>query len=327
VIFTANTAGVPGTIAATETSTSGTASFAHTVTASGPTSFDNAVNWSAGATVADSDTVYLDQSAGPVLYGLDQSAVEPTAVYVPMSFTGTIGLPETNEGGNYYEYRSKYLQLGPAALEIGAGDGTGSGRIKIDSTSDVCALKVLNTGSSLDALPALIWKGTNASNSLVMSGGSVGIGVFGGEAATLATVGVSGGTLYTGSGVTLSGALTMSGGQWQINSLVDGSLTMTGGAAVINGTAGVDQLTIRDGYCLYNTSGTLGGNTVIEGGGVLDMGTMPTSVTVSNAITLRGPNCQFIDPNGRASSVSFTLAGGATSAQIVTKRNASIAVT
>ncbi len=317
VVFTADVKGVPGTIAASRvTASSGAVSMSNTVAATGPNFANNALNWSGGTLPADTDVAWVENTDVPILYGLDQSAIELAALYIPMSFTGTIGLPDQNPNG-YPEYRQTYWQIGPAVLEVGDGAGTGSGRIRIDSTADVCALTVLNTGSPLDPdLPALLWKGTNASNTLAQVGGSVGVAVFGGETATLATVATTGGSLVTGSGVTLSGALVAAGGSWDINSLVDGSLTVNGATVTIDGTGAVDQLTMTGGSVTYNTSGTLGGSTVLSGPSTLDFGGNQRATTVSNPIDIQGNEAVLLDPFKRLGAVVVDLNGGATIAQL-----------
>lgn len=297
VYVTGRTAGVPFTMTVTEnTAGTGTATRAAVTACTGSNFFDDADNWDTGVVPADTDTIYFDNSDVSVLYGLDQSAIEPAAIYIDQSFTGDIGLPEVNAGGGYHEYRSQYLSLGPAVLKIGGGVGAGSGRVKINSTTDTCALTVYNSGASADGLPAVIWKGTEAANSLVMTGGSLGVAVFGGEAATLATINQSGGELTLGAGVTLSGALTKAGGATVFNSLIDGSLTQTGGDTVINGTGNVDQLTLRGGTVVYNTTGTLGGATVVGGAGVLDFSQNPVAKAVTNAIDGYGTAALILDP-------------------------------
>ena len=297
VHVTARTAGRPFTLTATEnTAGTGTATRAAVTAATGPNHWDNASNWDTAVLPADGDTVYIDNSSVSILYGLDQSAIEPAAMHIGMSFTGEIGLPEVNAEGGYHEYRSQYLTIGPVILKIGAGTGTGSGRLKINSGTDPCALTVLNSGSSADELPAIIWKGTDVTNALVQTGGDLGVAVFGGETAVIATVNMSGGSLVTGSGVTLSGALTHSGGSWEINSLVDTSMTQTAGNTVINGTGNVDQLTLRGGSVVYNTTGTLGGATIVSGDGVLDFSQNPVAKTVTNAIDGYGQAASILDP-------------------------------
>jgi trimeric autotransporter adhesin len=296
VHVTGRTAGKPFTMSVVEnTAGTGTSTEASVTAATGENWWDNTDNWDTGVLPADGDSVYID--AGPsILFGLDQSAIEPAAVYISLSFTGDIGLPEVNAEGGYHEYRSQYLSLGPAILQIGAGAGNGSGRIKINSTSDQVALTVFNSGTSADDLPAIIWKGTHASNALVQTGGDLGVAVFGGEVATLATINKSAGSLVCGTGTTLSGALVHAGGTLELNSLVDSSLTQTAGDTVINGTGNVDQLTLQGGSVTYNTTGTLGGATIVAGDGVLDFSQNPVAKTVTNAIDLFGTNSRILDP-------------------------------
>ncbi len=304
VHVTANTAGLPFTMTATEvTAGTGTATRAAVTAATGPNHWDNTANWEGGVLPADTDILYVDNTSVSILYGLDQSAIEPAAMYVGMSFTGEIGLPEINQAGGYHEYRSQYLSLGSVILQVGLGTGNGSGRIKINSTADACALTVFATGSSADNLPAMIWKGTAVTNALVQVGGSLGVAIFGSEVATIATVTKSGGNLLTGAGVTLSGALTQAGGSWTINSAVATSLTQTGGSTVIEGTGAVAQLTLQGGSVTYNTLGTLGGATGVAGNGVLDLGGNSVGVTVSAAMDLFGTSSFINDPNKRVAAL------------------------
>ena len=296
VTVTGDTKGRPFTMTATEnTAGSGTATQATATAATGPNHWNNALNWDTGSQPADGDTVYIDNSDVSILYGLDQSAIEPAATYIAMSFTGNIGLPEVNAEGGYAEYRSQYLSLGPLILQVGIGPGRGSGRIKINSTTDPCALTVIDTGSSADDLPAFLWKGTDSGNALVMRSGSAGVAVLGAETATFATFKVDGGSLRLRAGVTLSGALVVNDGAVQVNSLIDGSLTMTSGQVTIDGTGNVDQLTVRGGTCVYKTTGTLGGATVVSGNGVLDFEQDPSAKTVTNPIDIYGQACRVLD--------------------------------
>lgn len=308
VVYVTGPEGVPFTMTVTEsTAGDGTSTRALVTAATGLNHWDDANNWDTGVLPADGDTVYIDNSSVDILYGLDQSAIEPAALHIAQSFTGTIGLPEINEDGGYHEYRSTYLTIGAVVLQIGAGAGNGSGRIRINSGSDPCALTVFNSGSRLDDVPAVLWKGTDSTNTLVQVGGDVGVAVYGAETATLATVTKEDGDLLTGAGATLSGALVQNGGTWTVNSLIDGSLTMIGGSVEINGTANVDQLTVRGGVCTYNTTGTLGGATVVSNDGVLDFGSNPSAVSVTNPIDLHGTECRFLDPNKRCGSVVVDL--------------------
>lgn len=318
VTLTGREKGRPFTLTSTEaTAGDGTATLASVTAATGLNFFDNVDNWGGSAIPADADNVYFDHSEVSVLYGLSQAAIEPAAMYIAMSYTGDIGLPEVNAEGGYNEYRATYFRIGPAILQIGAGDGNGSGRIKIDSGDDVCAMTVLNSGTSADDLPAVIWKGTHASNTLTMRGGNVGVAVFGGETATLASFTVNGGDLTLGAGVTLSNALVVNEGAVRINSKVDGSLTVNGGAVVIDGTGDVDQLTIRGGGVVLNTNGTLGGNTIVSGDGVLDLSQDSRPLTaVTNPIEMYGTECRIIDPFKRLGNVVIDFNEGAQPSQV-----------
>jgi hypothetical protein len=83
------------------------------------------------------------------------------------------------------------------------------------------------------------------------------------------------------------------------NSAIGGVLTQTGGQTVIDGSGAVDQLTLQGGVCVYNTTGTLGGNTVVAGDGVFDFSQNPVTTQVTNAIDLYGTACRVLDPLGR----------------------------
>ncbi len=316
VLFTMNTAGIPLIMSASTDSGSGTVTLTNPTVASGPNFFNNALNWTTGSVPVSTDTIYYDNSSVPCLYGLDQSAVVPAAMYVALSYTGTIGLPEINQAGGYHEYRSTYLSLGPVILQIGTGAGNGSGRIKINTGSTVCALTVFASGSPADEKPAIICKGTHASNALVMSGGTLGVALFGAEVATLATVTKNAGDLTTGAGVTLSGALKNDGGTWVANSAIATSLTITNGTVTLNGTGAVAQLTIDGGTVVYNSTGTLGGATVVGGSGVLDFSGNSVATTITNPVDLFGQASFFIDPNKRTGAVVIDLNRGSTLAQV-----------
>lgn len=295
VLITMKNAGVPLGFSANKTSTSGTVTVTHPTAATGPRFWSNAGNWDNGVP-ADGDTIYLDGLDVPIEFDLDQSSVQPAALYIDLSFTGNIGLPEQNDAGGYPEYRDRYLKIGAAIVKLGRGSGNGSGLVRIDTGTDQCALTVYASGNPTGDLPAVLWKGTHASNALVQTGGDVGVAFLGGETATIATINKSGGSLVCGNGATLSGALTHSGGTLEVNSAITTSLTQYAGDSVINGTGAVAQLKVRGGTCAYNTTGTLGGNTVVSGAGVLDFSQNPVAKTVTNPIDLYGTACQVLDP-------------------------------
>jgi hypothetical protein len=125
-------------------------------------------------------------------------------------YSGTVGLSKLN-GLGYYEYRPLYLHIGLQAagaktLTIGTGSGSGSGKLQLDTDVDQVAIKVIESGGSSETgIPAILWKGTHASNSLNLIDGDVGVALYAGETATIAPLTMRGGNLELGAGATITG--------------------------------------------------------------------------------------------------------------------------
>ena len=259
-----------------------------------------------GSSTALGDDVVISDPTFPILYDLDQHAYTIKSFVMTARFEGsdtsrgTLGLPEINRNGNAYpEYRPQYLQIGitqSGKAKIGTGQGGGSGRVKIDLGSVAGTVEVHTTGSSGDGWPAVMLKGSSASNILSVLGGSAGIALMPGETANFSggvTLG-PGATVTTGTGVTLATVVNDSG-TLEINGAVGTSLTQNGGTTAIYGTGAVAQLSLSGGgYVNYSTTGTLGGNTTVDGS-VLDFGQDQSAKTVTNPITVRGGG-QVLDP-------------------------------
>lgn len=305
--LTADTAGKPFAATLSTNSASGTldgaaSSAGVAVTASsGPYDWSTARNWSGAAVPVNSDDVIIDHPEYPIKYGLDQSAVTLTSLTITAAFadTGQIGLPEVNEdGAAYFEYRDTYLKVSATTTRIGDGEGSGSGRIKLNYGSVQNLTHVRRTATGLDTdVPAVLLRGTHASNVFNVEGESeVGVALFGGETSTVATLRVQdGASVRCGSGVTL-GTIVVNNGTLEANSAVGTSLTITGGSATLNGTGAVAQLTVLGASVVYNTSGTLGGNTVVGDGGVIDFSQDPQAKTVTNPIDAFNSPTPVIDP-------------------------------
>jgi hypothetical protein len=293
------------------------------VTASGASLTGGAGTATPATTVAGStgDVVYLDNYDGDLKYGLAQSAVVLSQLHIPMSFTGVVGLPKTNEDSTPYpEYRDDYLAIGAQSLYVGAGPGQGSGRIKINTGTVQTACTVYDTGSPLEQdIEAFLWKGTHASNTLTVGGNaSVGVAIYGGETATIATLKVAeNAQVRCGSGVTLT-TVTVTGGDLVVNSSIGGTLLMEEGTGTvtIDGTGTAAQLTIKGGTLVYNSTGTISGNTVLTGNAVLDFSQGVGAVTVTNPIELYGPNCRIEDPYKRVASLVVDFNQGAGEGQV-----------
>ena len=128
-----------------------------------------------------------------------------------LRYTGTVGLPTHTDDDNR-EYRPLYLEIGATLVNIGVGQGTGSGRLKVDSGAQQTAVKVYDSGGSIDAeASAFVWKGTNAANTLQVLSGDVGVALLAAESASVASIIQRGGTLELGDGVTV-GSIDKTGG-------------------------------------------------------------------------------------------------------------------
>lgn len=257
VTFTADTAGTPFTFTKAVAGGTGTLGSITTTTANrSPEDAGDVLNWSAGTLPANTENVYIGASSVSLRWNLDAlAAVTATSLTIASDFTGTIGLPVTNTSGvSYNEYRQTYLQLSATTCTIGLGAGTGSGRIKLDFLAVQTATTILNSGTGLDSgLPAIILKGTHASNVLNVLAGSVGSAVFGGDLSTWATIrvaqantGATRGVLTLGAGCTLTtvsnqgGTISVRSAMTTYNQKVRGTLTVTGSGAIttINGFGG-----------------------------------------------------------------------------------------
>lgn len=318
--LTADTAGKPFTVTVATTEANGSAADAQTfgrsatIASSGPRHWDTAANWSGGSVPANSDDVHIDQG-GDILYGLDQSAVTLASLHIAQSWTGRLGLPRTNTDGsaNYPEYRSQFLAIGATSVAIGNGSGAGSGRIKLNTGSVQTTLTLRNSGSPLETgLAAVIWKGTHASNAVHVLKGSLDVAPFPGETATLVTLNVgyrdsvqSDSQVTLGTGVTLTdAAITQSGGSLTIQSATSGTATLS----VLDGVCTIQSgghvgLAVRGGTCVYNSTGTLGGNAIVSGPGHLDFSQDLQAKTVTNAIELYGEQARLSDPHKVVSSL------------------------
>lgn len=271
------------------------------VAPTGPNWWNEPENWSSGSNPANGDDVWFEHSEVDCLYGLDQlSAVTLASLHVAQSFTGKIGLPVHT--GLYYEYRPTYLAVDASSIVVGEGEGSGSGRIKLNTGAVQTNLVLLDGGTAEDgALPAVLWKGTHASNAARVFKGSLGVASLAGETATLSVlqVGTRGDVegdaeVFAGPGLTLT-TVEKSGGLLELSAAAT-TITQTAGELVFGGSGGVTNLAIRGGTCFYNSTGTLGGNPIVSGDGVLDFSQDLRTKTVTNPIEVHGDEARVRDP-------------------------------
>lgn len=295
VVITAATSGIPMTITTVEnTAGDGTCAITNTTVCTGPNFWNNANNWDTGSVPVNADTVYIDNSAVSIQYGLAQSAVTLTALHIGLNYTGEIGLPKTNTSGGYPEYRADYLAISATNLFIGRGTGLGSARIKIDLGSVAGTIEVFATGQSAESssLEALLIKGTSITG-LEVHDGSVGVAPFAAETSTITTLRVARGAVQTYLGATVTTA-NITDGQL-VMQLAPTTLNQNGGTCTINGTGGVTTANVRSGTLFYNSSGTITTLNLSEmGNGTFDCSgdISPRTITTTTAYA----GASFRDP-------------------------------
>lgn len=269
VIGTGGTTGAPFTVTA-----SGTVSWtvANSTAPSGPNWYSVADNWSTGAVPVDDDIVVFENSDVDCLYGLAQSSVTPEKIIVRSSYTGDIGLPRYNASGGYYEYRDTELTIGSVSdvgyewltIEMGEGDGSCTGLVRLNTSGKKTKLTVFNTASTSEiGVPAFQWRGTNVLNEVNVLKGSVGIGIYAGQTATVATLRLSyvqsretDANVIVGSEVTLTNVIK-SGGTAEIRCATS-SIENSGGELQIIGTGDQDRVIATSGSVFCSTTGIIG---------------------------------------------------------------------
>ncbi len=314
VVLTGVTKGKPFTVAASEnTAGTGTLSTSTTTAASGPYHFTGTANWSTGSVPVDSDDVVFSNNSGELRYALDQNSLSFASTKIFQSFTGKIGLLNTNADDpsyTYNEYRDKYLKIGATAdgvtnvVTIGQGEGNGSSRIKLDFNTGQATVTVHNTGQRSEdtAVPPLLMKGTNTSNSYDIRKGDVGIGYFIGDTANIATLRVSyvnsqesDVRLVCGPAVTFNNpTIIIDGGDVTLESATTGgTITLNGGTLTILGNAH-PSITINAGTCYYCGTGTI--TTLRVTGGTFDRTRDARSMTITNCELHEG--ARYLDDYG-----------------------------
>lgn len=297
VTLTAATPGKPFT--QTSSSTAGSLLTATATASAGPNHWGTAANWSTGSVPVDADDVIIGAGNVSILWDLDQSTIDLASFTVMAAYTGQIGNPDYAD--SYRQYRETYLKLGTATtVDIGLGDGPGSSLIRLHTGSNATTLRVWKMGSPTEAgLPALQLQGSHASNVLNAYSGTIGLAVNPGETAQFPTINAGYETsqssdvqIICGSGCTLGGTITQSGG------IVDATTATTtwsisGGDAILRGTATLTTLNLDGGTMTYRSSGTLT-TANVGSDGTLDFSRDLRSRTVTNCYASAG--ARVLDP-------------------------------
>jgi hypothetical protein len=277
--------------------------------------FATAANWSTGSAPIDADIVTFNGIATRGIDGSDQSAIEPARTDVYKSFLYTIGSSTTA------------LTLGSLIVNIGlpSDDGTspaGPSQVFLNNGTDpvVCTIHDARP-TGVSGFPCIVMEAVNASNTMLVKGGSVGTGLFTpGLAATWATITVNGPTanMTIGTNVTLTTLLIQDG-----TCLMQSSVTTIdhqGGDLETRGTGTATTIYAGGRSAKLGSTGTI---TTLRVSGVCNCvlsGSGLAARTISNAF-LSGTQCK-LDLRGTGTAITFTngidLKDGASAAQILT---------
>lgn len=139
--------------------------------------------------------------------GTHRVFVRSTGIKTRATWSGWAGTLRTNEN-RYVEYRPLYWSLGfvdNSRVTLGEGSGgSGSPLFRINSNDFPIILEVLATqGSKETTLPAVLWLGENAANTVELIDGELGIGVLRDETAELASLVVRSGECQLGGAVAI----------------------------------------------------------------------------------------------------------------------------
>lgn len=283
-------------------------------TPSGPNWASDADNWhnpaapSTPTTPQNGDTVIFRNSTVSMLYGLEEFTGDTwAAMEIEASYTGSIGLPTWNTSG-YWEYRPTSLLVGITSLVVGVGEGSGSPRLRFNMESVDSAIEVYRTGSSLNDLPAMCFKGSGTNSTLTVHRGSVGAAVEqAGDTATLASVTMGylesqdrDAEVWLGDGVGTVASVTKSGGILHVYDVPITALVQTGGEVDVDGNETIAAATIYTGDLIYYGDGTITSLTVGAAGSV-DFSRAQQARTVTSCSLYAGAKIE--DPHG---SVTWT---------------------
>lgn len=314
VILTADTAGVefPAITVSENTAGTGTLSIAHTTTATGPNHWNNTDNWAEGSVPTTGDDVIIDRPVS-ILYSLDHNGDVLASMTIGQRFTSAayIGLPFQNSTGSvpYEEGNEDQLKVGITALTCYGS----SGRIKINVGTNQITGTIYSTGTSSDTgRAAFQFVGTHASNALTVVSGDVGIAANTGEAATVATLTQTGGTVTCGTSATLT-TITKTGGTLTVQSSTTTLLNEAGTLTIRAGTHTTltsDDGTVTLAGTITVTTWRINGGTVTAGpacthnsitktGGSLTLNAGGTTITNSGgALTINSGNITTATING-----------------------------
>lgn len=244
------------------------------------------------------DAVIIEDHSGDILYNLDQNAAGDIAsMDIRASFTGEIGLPQSNADGTpYNEYRQRYLLIEASIIDIGFGAGTGSSKIRLSIDGAADTFVVHSMGSSSDGLGALELDGnSNTITALTVISGTVDVARA--DATTGATVTTlvvdTGATVFVDANCTLT-TVSVQGGTLSTQTAMT-TLTIEQGS-VSHSLGNITTANVKGGALLFGNFLALTVATVNMGtGGTIDTNVATAAITFTDTNMVAGQSIE--DPD------------------------------
>lgn len=305
VTLTADTAGVPFTVASSKSGGTGTiGAVASSVAMVSASDVNDAANYAGGALPANSDTFIHARGAPALAWNLEAHTALTSLIFKHPRGAGNIGLERMGfaisadgqtADSTAREYRPHYLKMQIITLEIGEEFGpstiSAATRIKIDNTKTAATTNRIFSvaGTSLDSgVPTLKMLVNSASGNLVVSSCAGGIGIAIDSISETSLIGdivvddPSGASrFFTGDGVTMGKYEQFSGVAKLRSAVTLANITVQGGTVETIGTYDV-TVALVDGAGVFIGSSEGDIVTLNHDGGTVDMIQQSVSRTITN---------------------------------------------
>lgn len=278
--------------------------------------YSDTANWVGGVLPANGDRAVFQGNVPSVLYGLTANTANTVDLLIEASYTGSIGLADTNSL-RFLEYLPRRLELKGTAMTIAA---NGQSVFRLKSTA-VSAVTVILTGST--SAESVDLTGLPASSVLKQSGGGIVLAPAVGDTCLLGTITCTNGYSFRGGpGLTITTATFYSG-----TALLAGpytTVTIDGGGTLTTSKASAGTTTYAYAAVNWGSTGTPGTLTV-GANGSFDLSTAPSTVAIT-AVTRR-EGSTFLDPNRAATGYTMTYVGDESLCTTALGQNRAIAIT
>lgn len=294
--------GTPFTISKTDGGSNATTLAATATAPLSPYDAADAANYAGGALPTASDTLVLQDGDVPMKFGLT-ALTDAFPVVRKETYTGSIGLPDTNPAG-YPEYRTTHLELAGTSITVEGSSRDVPGQFRLKSTA-AGAVTLTYSGGSPGQLGSEVLEvhGLPASSVLNVTGGSVAVAPKVGQTATLGAWRGTNASFRVGSGVTISAGAALQNVTASVLSSWSGTLTLNGGDVTVGGAA-AGTVVLEAGRMTWRSTGNPGNSPVVGSGAELNLALAPAALTIGGTVAAY-EGCRIDDSAGRGGNYAL----------------------